>query len=158
MMTKINCFQRFVAYFIVVFICGQLKICCSYVIVETDKSGQNLFNSLFEHEQQFGSKALNTESSSKERLSAGKASDEAHETPIANKIQLQYAEKTGLKKVSQTQKSCLTCGSHQLSTHVIEEHYTQRLEYIKQQILSKLGMSSAPKLDYSQIDASTCKY
>lgn len=76
---------------------------------------------------------------------------------IRSNVMKEYLESDKLQviKKQNEKKRCPSC-VYDYSSELLEELSKQRLEYIKQQILHKLGMNSAPKLR-KNIDINSCK-
>ncbi|XP_054154311.1 growth/differentiation factor 8-like [Oppia nitens] len=119
--------------------------CCdNYIVLETEKTYQSLLNSFFETKQ-IDNNDLQLDSSSD--VNVDNSVQHIHNDSNLTTNQIKP------KKVNPTEKPCSSCikEEFELSQTLIEEQQLQRLEYIKQQILSKLGMSEAPKLLYNSI-------
>ena len=77
---------------------------------------------------------------------------------IRSNVMKEYLESDKLQafKKQNEKKHCPSCVYNDYSSELQEELSKQRLEYIKLQILHKLGMNSAPKLR-KNIDINSCK-
>lgn len=128
-----------------------LRTTDSYIVVEPERSDQILINSLIDNKQ-LESNALSVDS--------GPPSDKLSENQTSNTSQtvssLWLRESPVSAKRSQRTKSCNSCAKEKESVSPRDE-YIQRLEYIKHQILSKLGLSEAPKLLQKNFDSYNCK-
>jgi hypothetical protein len=131
----------------VVLIICQFMNCDCYVILEPEKTGESL-NSFVEHKQL--DNALDSTYSAKVSEMRALIGNQTQTSTLFKPNQL------SAKKANQKQKSCSSCNSDKIPMTVTEEQNRQRTEYIKQQILFKLGMNKAPKLNNRNIDTTAC--
>ncbi len=120
--------------------------CDSYVILEPEKTDETL-NSFLEHKYDNALDSTYSEKVSEIRALIGNQTQTStlfKQNPLS------------AKKANQKQKSCSSCNSDKIPMTVTEEQNRQRTEYIKQQILFKLGMNKAPKLNNRNIDTTAC--
>lgn len=118
--------------------------CDSYIILEPEKTGESSLNSFVELDN-----AVDTYSAKVSEIRAS----------IGNQTQTSILFKQNqlsAKKANQKQKSCSSCNSDKIPMTVTEEQNRMRMEYIKQQILFKLGMNKAPKLNARNTDTNAC--
>jgi len=135
-----------ICFLAVVLILSQFRDCECYIVLEPEKTGDLLLS--FSEHKQFDNNALNGEST----YNSAKVSESR--TSNGNQTLLKQNQ---LKKVNTVkQKSCYSCSSGRIPISLVEEQYRQRLEYIKQQILFKLGMNKAPKPNNRNIDSTAC--
>ena len=138
---------------------GWLVVCAwlpsqAYIIVEphrhSDSDDQILINT-FSDNKQLESNALSAESGlTSDKVSENRTFD-ANQT--VSSLWLKASPVSVRRSVS---KTCHSCNKDKQSISDKDE-YNQRLEYIKHQILSKLGLSEAPKLLQKNADSSNCK-
>ena len=127
-------------------ICSSIGLSYSYVISETEKIDEILINSFLE------TKPLDTNELSAESSLKSFKSFEENQT-----ISTTLLKSSPNKKSNPKLKTCYFCTKEKQLESLKEEQQKERLELIKHQILSKLGLSEAPKLLNKEQDTSKCK-
>ena len=137
-------------------ICSSLRVCNSYIISETENIDNILINSFLDTNKRLETSVLDTETEIVlKSVKTNDLKDSNENQTIISSTQTLKQNSVSTEKTDP--KSCYFCNKEKQVFNKREEQYIQRLEYIKIQILSKLGMSEVPKLLNKNTDTSNCK-